>query len=300
MNLPALLRIVTFFVAMTSLCYGHSVRVIDLTYYLKEGESITWPSNPRFNFTILHRGYISAYDSWLENNQFDLAEHTGTHMDAPVHFTENAWQVHQIPAERLVGEGVVIDVKDKVKSNPEYTASVDDLKAWESLHGLIPDNAILMINTGWGSRYPDWKNIFNTEDLTNLTSFRFPGLAPEAATWLVEKRVVLAVGIDTPSPETINKGQAPVHKTLLKNNVLILENVANLDRLPPKGTTIVLGVMNIYEGSGAPMRLLALVGRCQENGASSGSSQISSHSAGFWFAGAAMSWAFMMARVMTR
>ncbi|XP_076447441.1 isatin hydrolase-like [Babylonia areolata] len=253
------LMLVVVLVVVTSRCDG--VTVVDLTHQLKEGESISWPVNPPFNFTIMHRGPLPLLNNlWLENNKFQMPEHMGTHMDAPAHTAKGKLRMHEIPVDRLVGQGVVIDVREKVKANPVYMVTVEDLKEWEERHGRMEEKAIVLVNAGWASRYPDWKRVFGTQDLKNYTSYRHPSVTAEAARWLAEERKILALGMDTPSPDTGSNSRLPVHEVLLGRNILILENVANLNSLPPKGTTIIMGALNIHDGSGAPMRMLALIG----------------------------------------
>ncbi|KAL8581943.1 hypothetical protein ACOMHN_027925 [Nucella lapillus] len=198
----------------------------------------------------------------LENNKFATEEHTGTHIDAPSHFRKGGWRMHEIAVNRLVGEGVVIDVSAKVKDNM-YGVTVGDLEEWESQHGRMPDNAIVLINSGWASRYPDWKKVFNSDNLMELTSYTFPVVTVEAATWLAEERTILALGVDTPSPDLGNDRNFPVHQALLPKNILIIESVASLKNVPPSGSTIVMGALKLYDGSGAPMRLMALSAACR-------------------------------------
>ncbi|KAL8581939.1 hypothetical protein ACOMHN_027921 [Nucella lapillus] len=252
--LPSPLKLLMM-LAMTSFCDG--VTLIDLTYRLKKGEAMSWPSLPDYNFTILSRQMNLNYNVWLESNKFEITEHTGTHMDAPAHMVKGKWRMHDIPLDKFSGPGVVVNMAGKVKDNEVYQLTVEDMKAWESEHGTIPEKAVVLVNFGWGSRYPDRNRVFNTNSLNDPNTYKFPSVSEEVAKWMVEERTIVALGTDTPSPDTSHGYRLPVHLTLLEKDVLIIENVANLDDMPPKGTTVILGALNIYDGSGAPMRLLA-------------------------------------------
>lgn len=238
-----------------------AIQVVDLTHPVSE-RTLFWPGQPRFNFTILHRGYTQEYKTWMESNYFAMAEHGGTHIDAPAHFAQSRWRTHQIPASRLIGPGVVVDVRNRVTGNADYAATVDDVKLWEEQYGQIPEGAVVILRTGWGRRYPDARLTFNSQSPQDPKTFHFPGFHEDTARWLATERNIVAVGTDTPSPELgINVGRTlPVHKVLLERDIILLENLANLEHLPNHGTTIVIGVLNLVDGSGGPARIMGLFG----------------------------------------
>ncbi|KAK7496649.1 hypothetical protein BaRGS_00012056 [Batillaria attramentaria] len=237
-----------------------AMTVVDLTHQLGK-DSLFWPGQPPFNFTILHRGYYQVWKTWFENNHLAVAEHGGTHIDAPAHFAEGHWRTHEIPASHLVGPGVIVDVTDKVKDNSDYAVTVGDLKAWEDQYGRIPDGAVVLMKSGWSKRYPDAKRMFGTETPEDDTTYHFPGFDEDAARWLAEERSVVAVGADTPTPDPgIKSHSFPVHQVLLPKDVVLLEFVANVESLPPSGATIVIGVVNLRDGSGGPARIMGLIG----------------------------------------
>lgn len=243
---------------LTSL--GAPVTVVDLTHQLGE-RTLFWPGQPPFNFTILHRSFSPVWNTWLENNYLAFAEHGGTHIDSPSHFIQNRWRTHEIPASRLVGPGVIVDVKEKVKDNADYAVTVDDLREWEARFGRIPDGAVVIMNAGWSRYFPNPKLVFNTATPEDDKTFHFPGFHEDTARWLAEERSVVAVGTDAPTPDVAaNVPAFPVHKILLAKDIVLLEFVANVDNLPPSGSTIVIGVLNTVNGSGGPARILGLVG----------------------------------------
>lgn len=230
---------------------------IDLTHDFAE-DTIYWPTSPTFHKETIFKGqtdkgyYYSAY-------KFDAAEHGGTHIDAPVHFCEGRNTVDKIPVTQLVGDAIVIDVSDKTADNPDYLINRDDFTPWEKKYGKISDGSIVLLNTGFGKYWPDRKKYMGTDMLGEkaVKFLRFPGLDPDGAKWLVENRNIKAIGIDTPS---IDYGQSTLfqsHVTLFKANVPAFENVANLDKLPTKGATVIALPMKIRGGSGGPLRIIA-------------------------------------------
>ncbi|KAK7496652.1 hypothetical protein BaRGS_00012059 [Batillaria attramentaria] len=237
------------------------LEVIDLMYTLDEG-AIGWPVHPPYNFSIVQRGIDPHVNNlYLEYNKFNMGEHRGTHADSPAHFAEGHWRSHEIPPSRLVGPGVVVDVSAKVRDNPLYKMTMEDVQAWEAANGRIPDGAIFLMNSGWGERYPDPQRVFNTDDVTNTSTFRYPSISPEVGVFLADERNVTAVGGDSPSPDSPDSTTPfPNHLKLLFKDILILENVANVDKLPPSGTLIVIGMIKLHDGSGGPTRILAIKG----------------------------------------
>ncbi|XP_060072489.1 isatin hydrolase-like [Ylistrum balloti] len=233
-----------------------SLKIVDLTYGLDSG-AITWPSNPKFNLTYLYRGAFGHV--WLENNRIDLAEHTGTHVDAPIHLALNSggWKNHQIPIERLAGPGVIIDVKSQAEADIDYRVTVDDVKAWEKRNGKIPYGAVVLMNSGWQKYYPDYNDVFKTSNLSDSTSYHFPSWHEDAVKWLISNRVVYYVGGDTPSTDYGQSLTYPVHFLLSNENIIGIESAAYLDKLPESGSTIFVALMKIIDGSGGPVRMFA-------------------------------------------
>ena len=198
--------------------------------------------------------YYSAF-------QFCLAEHGGTHLDAPVHFSEGKWSVEQIPVDRGIGEAVVVDVSEKALKDPDYQISVSDITQWEQVNGKIPEGAIVLFRTGYGKFWPDKASYMGTAErgVAAVAKLHFPGIHPDLADWFTKNRNIKAVGLDTPS---IDYGQSVLfesHQYLFKNNILGFENLANLELLPVKGSWIIALPMKIRGGSGGPLRIVALL-----------------------------------------
>ncbi|MCB0631302.1 MAG: cyclase family protein [Saprospiraceae bacterium] len=234
-------------------------RWIDLTHDFDEN-AVFWPTAESFHLDTVFAGmtpgnyYYSAY-------QFCLAEHGGTHLDAPVHFSEGKWSVDEIPLERGIGEAIVVDVSAKADGHPDYQISVADIETWEAANGPMPEDAILLIRTGYGKFWPDRVAYMGTDERGQeaVAKLHFPGLDPALATWLIENRNVKAVGLDTPS---IDYGQSQLfesHRILYGQNILGFENLANLEELPARGAWVIALPMKIKGGSGGPLRMVALL-----------------------------------------
>jgi kynurenine formamidase len=232
---------------------------IDLSHAFS-AETIYWPTSEPFKLETVSEGqtekgyYYSAY-------KFCAAEHGGTHLDAPVHFSEGKQTVDQIPLSNLIGHAVKIDVSAKALADRDYQIGVADLAQWESRHGKIPDNAILLLETGYSRYWPDRLPYLGTDKRgpEGVAALHFPGLAPEAAEWLAQNRKIKAVGLDTAS---IDYGQSTLfqsHVVLLGHDIPVFENLTQLNQIPAKGAEIIALPMKIQGGSGAPLRIVAFV-----------------------------------------
>ncbi|MGH2627719.1 MAG: cyclase family protein, partial [Anaerolineales bacterium] len=171
---------------------------VDLTYPF-DSTTIYWPTARPFRLEVVSAQRTPAGYYYAANN-LAAAEHGGTHLDAPVHFAEGKHPADEIPLPQLMGPAVVIDVALQAEASPDYRVTPTDLAAWETAHGSIPPGAIVLIRTGWGSRWPDRARYLGTTKTgaAAVPELHFPGLHPDAARVLVERRVD-AVGIDTPS-----------------------------------------------------------------------------------------------------
>lgn len=229
---------------------------VDLSYAF-DSTTIYWPTAQPFHLEVVSAQRTPAGFYYAANN-FSAAEHGGTHLDAPIHFSEGKWTTDQIPIDRLIGPAVVVDLTAAVGTNADYLVSDADLTTWEGAHGPIPAGAIVLIRTGWGARWPDRARYLGTTQTgqAGVAGLHFPGIAPEAARSLV-RRQVHAVGIDTPSMDYGQSTTFETHVVLLGENIPGLENVANLDRLPATGALLVALPMKIAGGSGGPLRIVA-------------------------------------------
>ncbi len=246
---------------IASLFSGESAEWIDMSYAYDKS-TIYWPTAASFQLEVVAQGMTE--DGWYAANNFSTAEHGGTHLDAPIHFAEGRETADQVPLWRLIGPAAVVDVSVAASADPDYLVSVADLEGWEAEHGAIADRSILLLRSGWGARWPDRARYLGTDrsGADAATELHFPGLDPAAARWLVENRRVAAVGIDTPSIDSGQNGQASgfeSHRILYAGNIPGFENVAALDRLPPTGAYVIALPMKIGGGSGAPLRMVGVV-----------------------------------------
>ena len=233
--------------------------LVDLTHAFG-ADTIYWPTDSAgFVLEVLAAG-PTEQGYYYAANRFSSAEHGGTHLDAPIHFAAGRPTTDQIPLERLVAPGVVIDVSEPAAADRDYLVAVADFEAWEGRHGRLPDGAIVLLRTGYGRFWPDRASYLGT-DLTGpeaVPELHFPGLDPEAAAWLVGQRKIAAIGLDTPSIDYGQSTSFASHVTLFEAEIPAFENVANLDQLPEKDFLVVALPMKIEGGSGGPLRIIAM------------------------------------------
>ena len=237
---------------------GSRGRWVDLTHPFSES-TIYWPTDT-VGFTLEQLSWGPTPGGWFyAAYRYAGAEHGGTHLDAPIHFAEGRLAADEIPLSGLIGPAAVVDVSGR--ATPDYQVSVDDLLRWEGAHGRIPDGAILLVRTGWDRRYGDRAAYLGTgrKGPDAVAELHFPGLAPEAAEWLVANRRIDAFGIDTPSLDPGRSADFRTHVILNGRDIPGFENVAGLDQLPPVGSFVVALPMKIAKGSGGPLRIVAFV-----------------------------------------
>lgn len=234
-------------------------RVVDLSHPFDE-QTIYWPTAEGFRLRVDSKGR-TAGGFHYEANSFSTAEHGGTHLDAPIHFAEGRRTVDEIPLEQLIGPGIVVDVREACARDRDHLVTTTELEAFEREHGRIPEGAIVLLRTGFGRFWPDREQYMGTAERGTqaVAKLRFPGLDPEAARWLVRERAIGAVGLDTPSIDRGRSTTFETHQVLATANVPALENVANLELLPPAGFEVVALPMKIRGGSGGPVRIAALL-----------------------------------------
>jgi kynurenine formamidase len=243
-----------------------ALQIVDLTQPLSESTPILQLPPPFANTPGLKMHEISRYDErgpgWYWN-WFETGEHVGTHFDAPIHWITGRDQddVSQVPVGRLIGPAVVIDKVTETRANPDYLLSVDDIRAFEAEHGSLPAGGWLLYRTGWDARAHDQNAFLNANESGPHT----PGMTAEAARWLAEESQVVGVGVETVGTDA---GQAfafdpafPCHQYMLGAGKYGLTQLANLERLPPSGSVLIVAPLKIVGGSGSPARVLALVPR---------------------------------------
>jgi kynurenine formamidase len=232
--------------------------LVDLSHDYSD-QTVFWPTAESFTLEKVADG-VTEQGYYYAANNFSSSEHGGTHIDAPVHFAKGHRSVDQIPLDQLVGAAVVVDVTAASERQPDYRVDTTDFTDWERVNGTIAPDAIVLIRTGYSRRWPDAARYLGTAErgAGAVAKLHFPGLHPDAARWLVERRVK-AVGLDTAS---IDYGQSKLfesHRILYERDIPAFENLTNLDRLPARGAFIVALPMKIKGGTGAPLRAMAIV-----------------------------------------
>ncbi|HEV7717075.1 MAG TPA: cyclase family protein [Steroidobacteraceae bacterium] len=240
------------------------IRVVDLTVPLEPATptirlpEMFAPSKP-FSLEEISR-YDSRGPAWYWNN-IACGEHTGTHFDAPVHwvtgkdYPNNA--THSIPVDRFIGAACVIDVAKQARENADFLLTQAVVEEWEKKHGRIPPRSWVLIRT-------DWSKHLKTEDFLGLKAdgSHTPGFDPKCVPFLAKERDILGVGVETVGTDA---GQAhgfepafPCHTIMHGSNKFGLASLTNLDQLPPTGAVVIAPPLKIVNGSGSPLRVLAL------------------------------------------
>jgi len=232
-------------------------KVIDLTYSFDE-HTIYWPTAKPFQLEIVSAAK-TAGGFWYAANNVCFAEHGGTHMDAPIHFSEGKRAADEVPVQQLIGPAAVIDIRTQAAKDADYRLTVDDLKAWEKRYGRLPKGAIVLMFSGWGERWPDKKRFLGTDQAGDVENLHFPGFSREAAEFLVSQREIDAIGVDTPSIDYGPSKDFIVHQVINGADKPGFENIAHLEKLPAKGATLIALPMKIAKGSGGPARIIAVL-----------------------------------------
>ena len=252
--------------ALVSGITSGAIEVVDLTAPLHAGTPILKLPPPFADTIPFGLEEISRYDdrgpAWYWNN-IHTGEHTGTHLDAPVHWVtaKDGEDVSQIAPRRLIAPAVVVDVSDRVAADPDFLLGIDDLRRWEAANGPLPAGGWLLLRTGWDARSGDQEAFLNADE----TGPHTPGLSVEAARWLAEEAPVIGIGVETVGTDS---GAAhsfdppfPCHSFVLGAGKYGLTQLRNLDRLPATGAVVIASPLPIVGGSGSPARVLALVER---------------------------------------
>lgn len=230
-----------------------STQVIDLTHVLNS-KTPYWPGKE--NRPFRHEYFTSLEKDGFLEGRFSVDEHTGTHFDAPNHFVKNQSSVDAIPVKDFIVPLAVIDLKGAVAGNPDYLVSREDVLNWEKANGKLAPNSVVVLRSGWESRWTKFDDFKNSDAKGVL---HFPGFSSEAASLLVKERGVAGLGTDALSVDAGASTDFPAHVITHGVGKYNLENIGNLDSVPAKGGYLVVAPMKIEGGTGSPVRLLALV-----------------------------------------
>ncbi len=240
------------------------VEIVDLTQPLSESTPVIKLPPPFANTPALSREEISRYDdrgpAWAWYT-LTIGEHTGTHLDAPIHWVtgKDGKDVASVEPRSLIGPACVIDKTAETEADNGYLLTVADIEAWESEHGRIPDRAWVLLRTGWGSRAQDEEAFLNV----GANGPETPGPDVEASRWLATERAISGFGVETVGIDAGSAGGMdppfPLHNFLLGAGKLGLTQLANLDMLPATGALLVVSPLKLVGGTGSPSRVFAFV-----------------------------------------
>ena len=214
------------------------MKLLDLTLIISENIP-TFPGSPQPSFVQDKNIKNDGYNSEL----LFLSSHTGTHLDAPYHFQEKGEKIHEISLKRLVSSAILV----KLRKKGDQPITKTDIQKFEKKHGKIPSGSTVIFWTGWQKM------------IKNISYFiRNPGLSTAAAKYLVSKKINL-VGTDSPSIDLGKDKRFPVHHIFSKNNVLIVENLTNLEKIRSSKFHFVVLPLKLKGATGSPVRAIAFV-----------------------------------------
>lgn len=222
-------------------------RVVDLTHVFDENFP-TFDGNPGIAYERDKDITKDGYNIW----KLTIFEHSGTHIDAPLHFSADGQSVAEMEPATLVCPLCVVDITAKAAEDANAMVEAEDIEAWVAANGDIPQGALVAMHSGWAAKVgtPEFRNSADG-------AFAFPGFGKSATDMLAEMGVV-AIGVDTLSLDPGNSTDFAVHTSWLPGGRYGIENLANLDKLPAAGATIVVGAPKHARGTGGPARILAL------------------------------------------
>ena len=212
------------------------MKPIDLTLTISKSIP-SFPGSPKPQLIL----WSAIKDEGYNLELLFLSSHTGTHLDAPYHFVKNGIKVHQIPLDRLIGKAILI----KLKKSKNSQITKKDIILFEKKNEIIPNHSTVLFFTEWQNNLK--KDNYFTEN---------PGLDKSAANYLVSKKINL-VGIDSPSIDVGKDKSFTVHHLLLKNNILIVENLTNLNKISSREFNFTILPLRLKDATGSPVRAIA-------------------------------------------
>jgi kynurenine formamidase len=221
----------------------------DLTYPLTTAFPAFAPGEEAVRRTV-----ATIENDGYSMQEWRVVEHIGTHVDAPGHFTAGGRLAPELRPSELIVPAVVIDIAARAARDPDTVVTVDDIRLFERRHGRIPDDAAVLMHSGWGAKVTDPDAYRGTDAAGTL---HFPGFGADACEWLLRHRRVRSLGVDTLSIDPGDSETFDTHLILTGADRYGLENLANLDGIPRTGATIFVGLIPYEEGSGGQARVLA-------------------------------------------
>lgn len=253
---PLSLALFSLILTNASLAAPDAKNIIDLGYSFDKN-TVYWPTEKGFDIKTVFYG-MRPGNYFYSAFKFCAPEHGGTHVDAPRHFSEHGLTVDEIPPEQLMGNAVVIHVDKEALKNKDYEVTVADIQNFEKQYRPLNEQDIVLFYTGWSKYWPNKKQYMGSDKLGDTKNLHFPGISKEAAEYLVSRKVK-GIGLDTASLDTGHSEDSWAHRTLLGANIYGIENLTQLQLLPPIGATIIVSPMKIKGGSGGPARVFAIL-----------------------------------------
>jgi len=234
--------------ALAQAAASTSGKVVDLTHVFDENFP-TFDGKPGIAYERDKDIAKDGYNIW----KVTFWEHSGTHIDAPLHFSADGKSVAELEPQTLVCPLCIVNIRDKAAQDANAMLEPEDIEAWISANGEIPAGALVAMDSGWAAKIgsPEFRNDPDG-------NFAFPGFS-KAATDMLDGIGVVAIGVDTLSLDPGSSADFAVHNSWLPSGHYGIENLANLDQLPATGATIIVGAPKHRNGTGGPARILALV-----------------------------------------
>ncbi|RUS83604.1 hypothetical protein EGW08_008623 [Elysia chlorotica] len=251
---------------------GQTYKFVDLSH-VQNYTTLYWPGVPSFKRETVAKG-SNENGVWIDVGAFSSGEHGGTHIDVPRHFIPDGRDLKDFPLERTVADGVVIDCVAEASQNPDYSVTRQKIEQWEEQHGRIPDEAAVLFRFGYAEHFWEPEKYLGTKQVDNASTYHFPSVSLEAATWLLNSRNLKMIGFDVPSPDPPTDFTYPVHRLLLPRDIMIMENVNVVPSLPPRDFRLHASPIKIENGTGVQTRIYAMLYERQNGGSSALSSNL--------------------------
>ncbi len=230
---------------------SHQNHIIHLSHVI-DTDIPQWQGDPHVKFTTVAE--IETHGYFLR--ELVIGEHSATHINAPISFDANGAGIDELKAQSLIVPSVVIDISAQAATNPDYILTVQDILIWEQKHGEITAVNVVLLHTGWSKKWGDTDAFMLKDDEGNV---HFPGFGSDATQFLLDNRKIAGIGIDTHGVDGGLDTTFAINRLVLEKPRIVLENLTNLDKLPPRGFKIAIAPLLLRGGSGSPVGVLAIV-----------------------------------------
>ena len=229
----------------------HYQKIVDLSHSLHSKIPL-WPGDPSLELETIANLEPEGY--YLR--RFSMGEHSGTHLNSPRSFYPNGLGLENYAPESFVLPAIVINICEKVAENNDYFLTLQDIENWEKQFGQVPSHCLVILYTGWQERWKHPPDFFNFDSQGKM---HFPGFGLDAVQFLIEKRKIAGIGIDTHGVDPGLDESFAINQLILSRPRIVLENLTNLDQLPSVGSTVIIGTLKLEKGSGSPVSVLAFI-----------------------------------------